>query len=117
MKLTKDQSALLIDEFEGLLKEPSEQTLKDMFISIDGIKEIINKFTEKKFPEVNDIDSPLAVSGMASKYIFNLDELGHKIWLINEYNLQWELEDFKKFAGHVNKIVEWINERGNDYAT
>ncbi len=104
-KLTKEQADILIANIKNsicLTDRPDDRYVHGLKDCFNNVEKIISQCTEKAFPAFASIDT----SGDA--YNFELE--GDKVYLINEFNLQFEKKDFMIFAEAVNKIVEFLNE-------
>lgn len=110
-KLTKEQAEWLI-ETARLHADSSTQRWEQVF-SMDRLQAIIDKCTEKEFPNYQFIDPDdcdffvnivLHCSGDVSS------EPTVRIGVCSGY-LNLFASEFKKFTEGCNKIVEWLNEQ------
>lgn len=112
-KLSEEQAEWLIEEIDRLKFNHTQLAVNDNFeIPIKEFKALINRCTEKEFPEFllnkGAAEYSLAVrqSGSNGVYI----SVSDPDWKSTQMEL--DCEEFKEFTGSCNKIVEWLDQNG-----
>lgn len=115
-KLTKEQRDYILNLMENKsigLTLSAERGREGAYIRYDDIELLLDKCTEKEFPEIFMRPKHVDDEEELKVYETDCDNADQKCIVIFSYEeyTHMDREQFKQFAQKINKIVEWLKEQ------